>query len=128
MIESLISLSLIMHPTFIPQGIPQSSASFLLSIIGITNTFGRVFCGYIADFPKVDSLLLNNICLLISTVAVATIPFCSTYEHYVIMSIFFGLAICKSYFIFSCSFHSIGCNFIISFSSCSECELKQNKY
>ncbi|XP_031622504.1 uncharacterized protein LOC116340250 isoform X4 [Contarinia nasturtii] len=74
-------------------GIPQDSASFLLSIIGITNTFGRVFCGYIADFPKVDSLLLNNICLVVSTVAVAATPFCVAYEHYVIMSIFFGLAV-----------------------------------
>lgn len=77
------------------QGIPQNSASFLISIIGITNTFGRVFCGYIADFPKVDSLLLNNICLLVSTLAVASTPFCTTYEHYMAMSIFFGLAICK---------------------------------
>lgn len=77
------------------QGIPHNSASFLLSIIGITNTFGRVFCGYIADFPKVDSLLLNNICLVVSTLAVAATPLCTTYEHYVAMSIFFGLAICK---------------------------------
>ncbi|XP_055317435.1 monocarboxylate transporter 1 isoform X4 [Sitodiplosis mosellana] len=74
-------------------GIPANSASFLISIIGITNTFGRVFCGYIADFPQVDSLLLNNICLMVSTIAVAATPFCSSYEHYVIMSIFFGLAI-----------------------------------
>lgn len=77
------------------QGIPPNSASFLLSIIGITNTFGRVFCGYIADFPKVDSLLLNNCCLVVSTLAVAATPFCTTYEHYIAMSIFFGLAICK---------------------------------
>lgn len=74
-------------------GIEDSSASFLLSIIGITNTFGRVICGYVADFPKVDSLLLNNICLLISTVAVTLTPLCSSYGAYVTMSIFFGVAI-----------------------------------
>lgn len=56
-----------------------------------------MFCGYIADFPKVDSLLLNNVCLMVSTVAVAATPFCVTYEHYIIMSIFFGAAICKYY-------------------------------
>ncbi|XP_020280359.1 monocarboxylate transporter 12 isoform X3 [Pseudomyrmex gracilis] len=74
-------------------GIESNSASFLLSIIGITNTIGRVACGYVADFPQVDSLLLNNICLIISTVAVASTPFCHSYAAYIAMSIFFGIAI-----------------------------------
>ncbi|XP_025207617.1 uncharacterized protein LOC112603314 isoform X2 [Melanaphis sacchari] len=73
--------------------IDSSQASFLLSIIGITNTIGRVVCGFVADFPWVDSLFLNNICLLISTAAVAATPFCVTYTHYVIMAIFFGIAV-----------------------------------
>lgn len=77
------------------QGIDHNSASFLISVIGITNTVGRVFCGYIADFPKVDSLLLNNICLVISTVAVGLTPFCKSYASYVTMAIFFGIAVCK---------------------------------
>lgn len=76
------------------QGIPEESAPLLLSIIGITNTFGRVICGYVADFPSVDSLLLNNLCLVVSTLAVASIPLCSAFWHYVVMSVFFGLAIC----------------------------------
>lgn len=80
------------------QGIDQNSASLLLSIIGITNTFGRVVCGYVADFPSVDSLLLNNLCLVVSTFAVVSIPFCSAFTHYVVMSVFFGLAICKFFF------------------------------
>ncbi|XP_026474102.1 monocarboxylate transporter 14 isoform X2 [Ctenocephalides felis] len=74
-------------------GIEQNSASFLLSIIGITNTVGRVACGYVADFPWVNSLLLNNICLVISTLAVAATPLCHTYTAYIIMSVFFGVAI-----------------------------------
>lgn len=79
------------------KGIPQGSAAFLISIIGITNTFSRIFCGYIADFPQVDSLFLNNICLVISTIAVAATPFCVTYTHYIIMAVFFGIAIGKIY-------------------------------
>lgn len=74
-------------------GIDSNSASFLIAIIGITNTFGRVICGYVADFPQVNSLLLNNICLLIATVAVTATPLCSSYSSYVVMSIFFGIAI-----------------------------------
>lgn len=77
----------------VQDGIDQSTASFLLSIIGITNTVGRVLCGWVADFPAVNSLLLNNISLIISTVAVAATPFCKTYAAYVVMAIFFGLAI-----------------------------------
>ncbi|XP_001607269.2 monocarboxylate transporter 12-B isoform X3 [Nasonia vitripennis] len=73
--------------------IDKADASWLLSVIGITNTVGRVACGYVADFPQVDSLLLNNICLIIATLAVTVTPFCSTMLHYVIMSTFFGVAI-----------------------------------
>lgn len=74
-------------------GIEPKSASFLISIIGITNTFGRIGCGYIADFPKVNSLLLNNICLVLSTISVAAVPLCSSYTSYVIVAILFGIAI-----------------------------------
>ncbi|KAK6631720.1 hypothetical protein RUM43_013784 [Polyplax serrata] len=77
----------------IAQGVTPSSASYLLSVIGITNTIGRVTCGYVADFPKVDSLFLNNICLVISTLAVAATPLCSDFTSYIVMSIFFGVAI-----------------------------------
>jgi predicted MFS family arabinose efflux permease len=96
---------------FLFQGIDSNSASFLLSIIGITNTVGRVVCGYVADFPWVDALLLNNICLVVSTLAVAATPFCSSYAGYIIMSIFFGIAICKYFMLqvrllFLCRDHS----------------------
>ncbi|XP_015120902.1 monocarboxylate transporter 4 isoform X2 [Diachasma alloeum] len=77
----------------VAKGIPKSSASLLLSIIGITNTVGRIVCGFVADFPQVDSLLLNNICLLISTVAVTATPLCSSFPAYIVMSVFFGIAI-----------------------------------
>ncbi|XP_053693164.1 monocarboxylate transporter 2 isoform X2 [Sabethes cyaneus] len=74
-------------------GIEQNSASFLISIIGITNTVGRIVCGYVADFPKVDALLMNNICLVISTFAVALTPFCHSYASYIAMAIAFGIAV-----------------------------------
>ncbi|RZF33544.1 hypothetical protein LSTR_LSTR008190 [Laodelphax striatellus] len=74
-------------------GVAPGDASFLLSIIGITNTIGRVVCGWVADFPWVNSMLLNNISLVISTIAVTSTPFCHTYAAYVTMSIFFGIAI-----------------------------------
>ncbi|KAL7733857.1 hypothetical protein ACLKA6_011572 [Drosophila palustris] len=74
-------------------GIAKNDAAMLLSIIGITNTVGRVVCGWVADLPQVNSLLLNNICLLISTVAVTLTPLCYSYGAYIAMSIAFGIAI-----------------------------------
>ncbi|XP_063699919.1 monocarboxylate transporter 14-like [Culicoides brevitarsis] len=74
-------------------GIDASSATFLLSIIGIVNTFGRIICGYIADFPSVDALFLNNVCLVIATVAVGATPLFSTYIGYVLVAVVFGIAI-----------------------------------
>ncbi|KAL1491778.1 hypothetical protein ABEB36_012324 [Hypothenemus hampei] len=73
--------------------IEQTKASFLISIIGITNTVGRVACGFFADFPQVNALLVNNICLVISTIAVAATPLCHTYAAYIVMAIAFGIAV-----------------------------------
>ncbi|XP_028165847.1 monocarboxylate transporter 12 isoform X8 [Ostrinia furnacalis] len=74
-------------------GVEAGKASFLLSIIGITNTIGRIACGWVADFPWMDSLLLNNLCLVIATVSVAATPFCYSYAAYVAVAIAFGIAI-----------------------------------
>ncbi|XP_026274711.1 uncharacterized protein LOC113203957 isoform X4 [Frankliniella occidentalis] len=73
--------------------VPKETISFLISIIGIVNTVGRVVCGWIADFPSVDSLLLNNLCLIVATLSVAAVPLCTTYYCYVAVAIFFGLSI-----------------------------------
>lgn len=75
------------------KGVEPSQASFLLSIIGITNTFGRIICGWVADFPWMDSLLLNNVCLIIATISVGLTPFCYSYATYIAVAIAFGIAI-----------------------------------
>jgi hypothetical protein len=80
------------------QGIEKEKASLLISIIGIINTFCRIILGYIADFPKVDSLLLNNICLVIATFSVGLTPLCETYAGYVAVASFFAIAICEFLF------------------------------
>ncbi|KAG5678545.1 hypothetical protein PVAND_008212 [Polypedilum vanderplanki] len=74
-------------------GIDKTQAPLLLSVIGITNTFARIVCGYVADFPSVDSLFLNNICLVICTISVGITPLCTSFTSYIIMAFFFGLAI-----------------------------------
>ncbi|KAL0275555.1 UNVERIFIED_CONTAM: hypothetical protein PYX00_003373 [Menopon gallinae] len=77
----------------VSEGVDLGSASFLISVIGFTNTVGRIACGYVADFPKVNSLFLNNICLVVSTLAVAAVPLCHDFASYVVTAVFFGIAI-----------------------------------
>ncbi|XP_018576651.1 monocarboxylate transporter 12 [Anoplophora glabripennis] len=75
------------------KGIDGNSASFLISIMGITNTIARIICGYITDLPQVDALFVNNICLVIGTLSIAAIPFCNAYSAYVGVAIFFAIAV-----------------------------------
>lgn len=41
----------------------KEQASYLLSIIGIANTVGRIILGYFSDKPWVNRLLVYNLCL-----------------------------------------------------------------
>ncbi|XP_034252721.1 monocarboxylate transporter 3 isoform X3 [Thrips palmi] len=71
----------------------DNNASMLLSWIGIVNTVGRVLCGYVADFPQVNTLLMNNVCLVMATLSVAAVPFCESYFSFILVAIFFGISI-----------------------------------
>ena len=46
-------------------GIGKEDAKYLLSIVGIANTVGRVVLGYVADRPWINRLYLYNISLAI---------------------------------------------------------------
>lgn len=55
-------------------GISASNASFLISVVGITNTIGRILSGWFADFPKVNAIIVTVIALIIS--GIFSISFC----------------------------------------------------
>lgn len=77
------------------QGIEAGKASLLISAIGILNTIVRILLGYFADFPQINALLVNNICLVIAALSVGLAPFCHTYAAYMAMSSAFAIAIGK---------------------------------
>jgi predicted MFS family arabinose efflux permease len=77
------------------QGIDSETASFLLSIIGITNTVGRIISGWLSDFPSVDSLLVTNICIFVSGISLFCVPFCFNYATFCVAAGVFGLFSCK---------------------------------
>ncbi|XP_071516142.1 monocarboxylate transporter 14-like isoform X2 [Panulirus ornatus] len=74
----------------IEKGVEPEYATFLISIIGITNTVGRVLSGLIADLPWVNPLWINNICIILSGVCVFLTPFATSYASFVVLSLFFG--------------------------------------
>ena len=60
-------------------------------IAGITNTVGRILSGVFADFKSVNSLMLNNVCMLIAGLSIVLAPFAESYATLVIVASIFGL-------------------------------------
>ncbi|XP_022648692.1 monocarboxylate transporter 12-like isoform X3 [Varroa jacobsoni] len=56
------------------KGVEKDKAVVLLAVIGITNTAGRVFCGWVSDLPKVNALAINNVALIGGGIATALLP------------------------------------------------------
>ncbi|XP_052805368.1 monocarboxylate transporter 13-like isoform X2 [Mya arenaria] len=72
-------------------GVDKTRASFLLSAIGITNTVGRIISGSLADLPSVNSLLLNNVSMLVAGVTIMLTPFCNSFASLMVAALMFGL-------------------------------------
>lgn len=74
-------------------GISSPDASFLIAVIGIANTIGRIILGYISDKPWLNRLYLYNAALTIAGIATALSAFCTTYTTLVIYAAVFGASI-----------------------------------
>jgi MCP family monocarboxylic acid transporter-like MFS transporter 14 len=70
-----------------------SQATLLVSIIGITNTFGRVLFGWAADRRWVSALAINNFSLLFCGVLTAAVPLCTNYAMLTGYAAFFGFVV-----------------------------------
>lgn len=79
----------------IMKGVSPDKAAFLLSVIGITNTLGRLLFGWFADRPGVSALLVNNISIGLTGICVFCLPFCHNYTLIVVDCVLFGLFVCK---------------------------------
>ncbi|XP_026274709.1 uncharacterized protein LOC113203957 isoform X3 [Frankliniella occidentalis] len=80
-------------PAASAEGVPVDTASLLISVIGIVNTASRVACGWLADQPKVDSLLLNNVCLLLCGLTTGAVPFAHDIYSFMVIAVVFAVAI-----------------------------------
>ena len=52
----------------------KGSSQLLLVLLGLFNVVGRVLCGFVADHPKVDPLIVSNLALIVGGVATALAP------------------------------------------------------
>ncbi|XP_076457556.1 monocarboxylate transporter 5-like [Babylonia areolata] len=74
-------------------GIDKSRAAFLISIIGITNTLGRVVTGWLADLRRINSLVITYISMCVCGLATALFPFCTSYPMLCAVAALFGLSV-----------------------------------
>lgn len=74
-------------------GFNRSESTFLLSVIGIFNTAGRVLFGWLSDRKWISALSMNNFALIISGLLTAICPLLPGYSGLMIYSMLFGLAI-----------------------------------
>jgi len=72
------------------RGIEKVDASFLISIVGICNTVGRIISGFLTDLPCVDALVVTTIALGVGGIAPLAMPFCYSYWSFVVVSVMFG--------------------------------------
>ncbi len=106
------------------QGHDEEDASFLLSVVGILNTFGEVFphvpvsvfqelgavpnilvgglwtqvmLGYLGDRPWVNATWIYAGCMLICGLSTAVVPLLTTYTALATASGFFGIGIAGNY-------------------------------
>lgn len=78
-------------------GCSPEKCAFILSVIGITNTIGRVFCGWASD-NRVNALLLNNLALTIGGIATIVSPIIfNSYATLIVYGSIFGFSVGMSY-------------------------------
>ncbi|XP_075227171.1 uncharacterized protein LOC142327751 [Lycorma delicatula] len=74
-------------------GMDTTLSVWLVSTIGITNTFGRVGCGILTSLPGVNALVINNIALTIGGIATILSGISMTPVYQYSYAAVFGLAI-----------------------------------
>ncbi|XP_076457514.1 monocarboxylate transporter 5-like [Babylonia areolata] len=74
-------------------GVGASEAAYLISIIGMANTIGRVAVGFVSDQSWADCLLINNVALMIGGATTCCVPFFSDYPVFAVYAYIFGTSI-----------------------------------
>ena len=84
---------------------------------GITNTVGRVLTGFLANTNKIDALIINNIAMVVCSLATFFTPFCYSYELLCLASALFGFCVGQYIVDVFC----LPCLLLLSLSLCGRC-------
>ena len=76
-------------------GYHKDHAAFLISIIGIVNTVGRLAAGWVADRPWADPLKIYNTALILGGAATVCVCLLKMYGLLATYAAVFGLSIGK---------------------------------
>jgi len=63
----------------------------VFSIIGLSNAFGRIVAGWIADRPWANVVFMNNASLVLAGILTIFWPFCYNITYLSLISVGFGL-------------------------------------
>lgn len=63
--------------------VSQTKKSLPISLLGIINILARIACGWIADQPQVDALMVTNVAVVGAGIATALVPFFGAYWHFI---------------------------------------------
>lgn len=80
--ELIKSLNITYHSDPVP---------LVFSIIGLSNAFGRVVAGWIADRPWANVVFMNNASLVLAGILTIFWPFCNNITYLSLISVGFGL-------------------------------------
>ena len=69
-----------------------TTKAYLMAVIGICNTIGRVICGWMSDYPKVDAVMVNNIGCFIGGVATCLVPHIGSVPVLYVYGVVFGFS------------------------------------
>lgn len=97
----LTSVGYVVAYIFLPNratvaGLPEKQAAFLISIIGISNTVGRIVFGFMADYKWVNRLMLYNTALVLCGILSLLSALCYNYPWMAAYAASFGLFLGKS--------------------------------
>lgn len=88
-----------------------TQAGLLVPIIGVTNTVGRIFFGWVADKKYLSALTINNLSLVICGILTLACPLLRTMGGQYFYAFFFGFIICmlsvpaENFWLFSSRLH-----------------------
>ena len=74
-------------------GFSPQNASFLISMVGITNTVGRVISGWVTDIPSVSPLVVTIIATLVGGIFPVLMPIGGSYTTVMVICGLFGFVI-----------------------------------